>query len=95
MQLVKDKVSEVVLMGGRWDKTTGREYNFFAYKLNREAAAFICEHCPVPVTFLGYEVGKDVVTGGKEVPGLRRRRLFARLRHRYAEDQMQCMRQNI
>ena len=70
MQLVKDKVSEVVLMGGRWDKTPGREYNFFAYKLNREAAAFICEHCPVPVTFLGYEVGKDVVTGGRDVPGL-------------------------
>ena len=70
MQLVKEKVSEVVLMGGRWDKATGREYNFFAYKLNREAAAYICEHCPVPVTFLGYEVGKVIITGGRDVPGL-------------------------
>ena len=70
IELVKDKISEVVLMGGRWDKNPGREYNFFAYKLNREATAYICEHCPVPVTFLGYEVGKDIVTGGKEVPGL-------------------------
>ena len=67
---MKAKVSEVVLMGGRWDKSPGREYNFFAYKLNREAAAYLCEHCPVPVTFLGYEVGKDIDTGGKEVPGL-------------------------
>ena len=70
IELVKEKVSEIILMGGRWDKNPGREYNFFAYKLNREAAAYICEHCPVPLTFLGYEVGKDVVTGGKAVPGL-------------------------
>ena len=70
MQLVKDKVSEIILMGGRWDKKTGMEYNFFAYRQNREAASFICEHCPIPLTFLGYEVGKDVVTGGKAAPGL-------------------------
>jgi hypothetical protein len=68
--LVKAKVSEIILMGGRWDKPVGREYNFFAYGLNRKAAAYICAHCPVPLTFLGYEVGKDVVTGGKTVPGL-------------------------
>jgi inosine-uridine nucleoside N-ribohydrolase len=70
MTLVKSKVSEVVLMGGRWDKKEGREYNFFAYKVNRVSAAYLCEHCPVPLTFLGYEVGKDVVTGGKTAPGL-------------------------
>ncbi len=70
MELVKSKVSEIILMGGRWDKKVGMEYNFFAYPLNREAAAYICEHCPVPLTFLGFEVGKDIVTGGKDVPGL-------------------------
>ena len=68
--LVESKVSEIVLMGGRWDKKTGREYNFCAYKTSREAAAYICGHCPVPVTFLGYEVGKSVITGGSAVPGL-------------------------
>ena len=68
--LVKSKVSEIILMGGRWDKKTGREYNFFAYKQSRKAAAYLCEHCPVPLTFLGYEAGKDVITGGKAVPGL-------------------------
>ena len=70
MQLVKNKVSEIILMGGRWDKPTGMEYNFCAYRLNRKAAAYLCEHCPVPLTFLGYEVGKDVITGGKTAPGL-------------------------
>ncbi|MBQ7689552.1 MAG: hypothetical protein IJT27_10095 [Clostridia bacterium] len=70
MQLVEEKVSEVILMGGRWDKKTGREYNFCAYQLNRRAAAYMSENCPVPLTFLGYEVGKDVITGGSAAPGL-------------------------
>lgn len=70
VQLVESKVSEIVVMGGRWDKQSGREYNFCAYQRNREAAAYLCEHCPIPLTFLGYEVGKSVITGGKDVPGL-------------------------
>ena len=70
MELVKTKVSEIVIMGGRWDQTPGREYNFCAYKVNREAAAYVCAHAPVPLTFLGYEAGKDIITGGKDVPGL-------------------------
>lgn len=68
--LVKDKVSEIVIMGGRWDRKEGKEYNFCAYKVNKEAAAYICEECPVPVTFLGYEVANKIITGGKDVPGL-------------------------
>ena len=68
--LVREKVCEIIVMGGRWDKSVGKEYNFSAYRRNREAAAYLCEHCPVPLTFLGYEVGKDIITGGKEVPGL-------------------------
>ena len=70
VQLMESKVSEVVVMGGRWDKKTGREYNFCAYKRNREAAAYLCAHCPVTLTFLGYEVGKSVITGGKTAAGL-------------------------
>ena len=68
--LVKEKVAHIVVMGGRWDKPCSKEYNFSAYRRNREAAAYICRHAPVPLTFLGYEVGKDIITGGKEVPGL-------------------------
>ena len=70
LRLVEEKVSEIILMGGRWDRSPGREYNFCAYRANREAAAYLCENSPVPLTFLGYEVGKDVVTGGKAVKGL-------------------------
>ena len=69
-ELVKNKVSEIVIMGGRWDKDPGREYNFCAYSQNRAAAAYVCRHSPVPLTFLGYETGRDIVTGGKDVPGL-------------------------
>ena len=70
MRLVEEKVSEIILMGGRWDRAPGREYNFCAYRVNREAAAYLCRNSPVPLTFLGYEVGKDVVTCGKSAPGL-------------------------
>ena len=69
-ELVKEKVDEIIVMGGRWDKPVWKEYNFSAYALNREAAAYLCEHCPVPLTFLGYEVGKTIRTGGKSVAGL-------------------------
>ncbi|MBR2590734.1 MAG: hypothetical protein IKE65_07410 [Clostridia bacterium] len=70
IELVKEKVSEIIVMGGRWDKPGGKEYNFSAYEVNRKAAAYLCAHCPVPLIFLGYEVGKDIITGGKAVPGL-------------------------
>ncbi|MBQ6380963.1 MAG: hypothetical protein IJJ41_05130 [Clostridia bacterium] len=70
IELVKEKVAEVIVMGGRWDRVPGKEYNFSAYKVNRKAAAYLCDHCPVPLTFLGYEVGRDIITGGKAVPGL-------------------------
>lgn len=70
ISLVRSKVSEIVIMGGRWDKKSGREYNFCAYKKNREAAAYICCNSPAPVTFLGYEAGMNVITGGKGIPGL-------------------------
>ena len=69
-RLVSETVKEIVVMGGRWDRSRGMEYNFFAYPVNRKAAAFLCGHCPVPLTFLGYETGKSVITCGKHTPGL-------------------------
>ncbi len=63
MALVKEKVHKIWLMAGRWDETPGKEYNLSAYPVASEAGNFICENSPVPVTFLGWEIGADVVTG--------------------------------
>ncbi|MCR5484519.1 MAG: hypothetical protein K6F09_02880 [Clostridiales bacterium] len=65
--LVSEKVSEIRLMAGRWDTPNGREYNLCAYPVNAEAGSYICENSPVPLVFLGFEVGYEVITG-KDLP---------------------------
>ena len=64
MELVKEKVNRRWLMAGRWDVPDGREYNLSAYPVCSEAGDYLCRSCPVPITFIGYEVGLDVITGG-------------------------------
>ena len=63
-ELVKQKVEKIWLMAGRFDRTPGKEYNLNAYPVCSEAGHYICENSPVPLVFLGYEVGMDVITGG-------------------------------
>ena len=67
MELVKEKVERIWLMAGRWDRTPGREYNLSAYPACCKAGHYICENSPVPLVFLGFEVGMDVMCGG-DVP---------------------------
>ena len=62
--LVKEKVTKVWVMAGKWDEVGGKENNFARNERARKAASFFCDHCPVPVTFLGWEVGNTVITGG-------------------------------
>ena len=62
--LVKQKVSKIWVMAGKWDKNGERENNFCRNKRASHAAEAFCRLCPVPVTFLGWEVGFDVFTGG-------------------------------
>lgn len=64
VELVRQKVNKIWMMAGKWDENGGREYNLSAYPIAAEAGSYICEHCPVPVTFLGFEVGESVITGG-------------------------------
>lgn len=64
MELVAQKVSKFWVMAGRWDIQGGRENNFARNVRAREGAWYFCEKCPVPVTFLGWEVGNSVITGG-------------------------------
>ena len=39
------------------------ENNFARAPRSRVAGHMLCEHCPVPITFLGWEVGHDVISG--------------------------------
>lgn len=64
IDLVKQKVAKVWSMAGKWDEQGGREYNIYYSEASRNGAKIVCEKCPVPVTFLGFEVGFDVITGG-------------------------------
>lgn len=64
-ELVKNKVSKMWVMAGKWDENPGRENNFARNERSRKAGNIFCESCPVPVTFLGWEVGFDVISGGE------------------------------
>lgn len=68
VELFKQKVEKVWVMGGAYDKFPGKEYNFYWYEKTRIGANLLCEKCPVPITFLGYEVGLGVITGGDFLP---------------------------
>lgn len=62
-QLVREKVGRIYAMAGKWDEDGGREHNFCNNARSREAAQYLCEKCPVPITFLGFEVGESVRSG--------------------------------
>ena len=64
LELVKEKVNRVWLMAGKWDEPGGKEYNLSAYPVCSVAGDYLCRNCPVPITFVGFEVGTDVITGG-------------------------------
>lgn len=62
LELIKEKVSKIWVMAGKWDTPFGNENNFARNERSRVAGSIFCEKCPVPVTFLGWEVGADVIT---------------------------------
>ena len=63
LELLREKVERIWLMAGKWDEPRGREYNLTAYPACCEAGHYICENSPVPLVFLGFEVGLNVITG--------------------------------
>lgn len=67
VELVRAKVAKVWSMAGKFDENGGREYNIYKSALTRKAAFTVATKCPVPITFLGFEVGKPVITGGESV----------------------------
>ena len=63
VELFGRKVRKLWVMAGKWDEQGGREHNFCLNRRSSEAAERFCRLCPSPVTFLGWEVGADVITG--------------------------------
>ena len=63
MELVSEKVSKFWVMAGRWSVDGGWENNFCRNPRSRAGGSAFCELCPVPVTFLGFEIGLDVISG--------------------------------
>ena len=63
VELFREKVEKVWVMGGKWDEDGGLENNFWRNNRSRVGAATFCRLCPVPVTFLGFEIGLDVISG--------------------------------
>ncbi|MBE5782246.1 MAG: hypothetical protein E7329_02890 [Clostridiales bacterium] len=64
LELFKEKVKKVWAMAGKWDGDGEKENNFCRNPRSRVAGEAFCRLCPVPVTFLGWEVGVNVLTGG-------------------------------
>ncbi len=65
IELFEEKVSKVWVMAGKWDADGEKEHNFCNNTRSRIAGKTFCELCPVPVTFLGWEVGYGVITGNQ------------------------------
>ena len=69
VELVREKVSNFWVMAGKWDVEDGRENNFARNERSRRGGEAFCRLCPVPVVFLGYEIGHTVITGSKLAEG--------------------------
>ena len=63
IELVREKVKKFWVMAGKWSADGEKEHNFCLNERSRVGGREFLELCPVPVTFLGYEVGADVITG--------------------------------
>ncbi|MCW5199525.1 nucleoside hydrolase [Desulfobulbus sp. F1] len=60
VDLVRQKVKRLVCMGGQYP--SGREWNFYQ---DAKATVDVISHWPVPIVFVGFEIGKDIMTGAK------------------------------
>ena len=61
LDLVRKKVRHLWMMAGNYPD--GSENNFKRTPRSRAAGAVICSQWPTEITFLGYEVGVDVLAG--------------------------------
>lgn len=64
LTLVREKVTRVWAMAGKWDADGEKENNFARNARSIAGGRIFVDTCPVPITFLGWEIGIDVLTGG-------------------------------
>ena len=64
VELIREKVGKLWIMAGKWDADGEKENNFCRNERSRVAAEKLCRLWPTPVTFLGWEIGINVLTGG-------------------------------
>lgn len=65
LELVSEKVNKLWMMAGNWqEQGSGVENNFARNARSRLAGNYVCKHWPTPVTFLGWEIASDILTGG-------------------------------
>jgi len=69
IELCRQKVNKLWAMAGKWDEEGGREYNIANNSHSAAAAKIVAEKFPCPITYLGFEAGVSVITGGKKVIG--------------------------
>ncbi len=65
IELVREKVKKVWVMAGKWDEEGQKEHNFCNNSRSIRGGQSFLEHCPVSVTFLGFEVGVNIISGSK------------------------------
>ena len=64
IELVRQKVGKLWIMGGDWSHNPGKEWNFSINPKASRAAHDVLELCPVEIVLLGFEAGETVVCGG-------------------------------
>lgn len=62
LQLVTQKVRKLWMMAGKYPN--GSENNFTRNARSISGGNYLCANWPTPITFLGWEVGNPVITGG-------------------------------
>ncbi|MBO5007222.1 MAG: nucleoside hydrolase [Clostridia bacterium] len=60
IELIKKHVKELYAMGGNFIDLTNAEYNV---KMDIESAKYVSENFPLPITYIGYELGETIRTG--------------------------------
>ena len=62
IELVKENVKEMYVMGGHFKDTDYKEYNIVC---DIESAQYVADNFPMPIVYCGFEIGCDILTGAK------------------------------